>query len=188
MGILEGMNARLLALLAVGSIWVSAAEWSKPVEVVVDDAVCATYKARVDDGGRLVIALTLGNGWHTFAMDNQIRANEKLAGKKALGMDKPTSFAVSGGLAVEGGWLQPELRNFSKPELRIFSWGFEKEALFAAKVKRTGSEKVARIGIKAQACTETICKDINKELELDLGLAVGPAEPGMATLSAVRTQ
>ena len=51
-----------------------------------------------------------------------------------------------------------------------------------------GSEKVARIGIKAQACTETICKDINKELELDLGLAVGPAEPGMATLSAVRTQ
>ena len=77
---------------------------------------------------------------------------------------------------MEGGWLQPELRNFSKPELRIFSWGFEKEALFAAKVKKTGSEKVARIGIKAQACTETICKDISKELELDLGLAAGPAD------------
>jgi DsbC/DsbD-like thiol-disulfide interchange protein len=182
------MHSRIVGLFVLAAVWASAADWSKPVEIVVDDAICATYRARVDVDGRLVIALTLSNGWHTFAMDNQIRANEKLAGKKALGMDKPTSFAVSGGLAVDGPWMQPELRNFSKPELRIFSWGFEKEALFAAKVKKTGDGSVARIGIKAQACTETICKDINKELELDLKLAPGPAEPGIATLSAVRTQ
>jgi hypothetical protein len=167
---------------------VSVAEWSKPVEVVVDDTVCATYRARVDDGGRLVIALTLANGWHTFAMDNQIRATEKLAGKKALGMDKPTSFVVSGGLAVEGPWMQPALRDFSKPELRIFSWGFEKEALFAAKVKRVPGEARAKVAIKAQACTETICKDINKELDLDLALPAGPAEPGLTSLTAVRAQ
>lgn len=177
---------RILLLLA--ALTVSAAEWSKPVEVMVDDITCATYKARVDDTGRLTIQLTLADGWHTFAMDNQIRANEKLAGKKALGMDKPTSFAVSGGLSVEGPWMQPALVDFSKPELRIFSWGFEKSALFAAKVKRTGAEKTARIGIKAQACTPAICKDINKELELDLSLAAGPAEPAVAGLSAVRSQ
>jgi hypothetical protein len=180
------MPVRILLLLA--GLAASAAEWSKPVDVLVDDVVCTSYKARVDAEGRLTVSLTLAEGWHTFAMDNSIRANEKLAGKKALGMDRPTTFAVSGGLAVDGPWMQPALVDFSKPELRIFSWGFEKSALFAAKVKRVGSEKVARIGIKAQACTPAICKDISKELELDLSLAAGPAEAGVAGLSAVRTQ
>ena len=180
------MPVRILLLMA--GLAASAAEWSKPVDVLVDDVVCASYKARVDAEGRLTVSLTLAEGWHTFAMDNSIRANEKLAGKKALGMDRPTSFAVSGGLAVDGPWMQPALMDFSKPELRIYSWGFEKSAVFAAKVKRVGSEKVARIGIKAQACTPAICKDISKELELDLGLAAGPAEAGVAALSAVRTQ
>lgn len=175
-------------LLFLGALAACAAEWSKPVEIVVDDTVCATYRARVDVDGRLVIALTLAEGWHTFAMDNQIRAKEKLAGRKALSADKPTTFAVSGGLAVEGPWMQPALLDFSKPELRIYSWGFEKQALFAAKVKRSGTERVARVGIKAQACTPTICKDINKELELDLSVATGPAEAGLASLTTVRTQ
>lgn len=179
---------RLGFFVFVAGLAVSAAEWSKPVEVVVDDTICATYKARVDDGGNLTIHLTLADGWHTFAMDNQIRANEKLAGKKALGMDRPTSFTVTGGLAVDGPWRQPVLADFSKPELRIFSWGFEKNALFVAKVKRSGSEKNAKIAIRAQACTPAICKDITKELELDLTVPTGPAEPGLAALTAVRTQ
>ena len=176
---------KLVLLVMVGlAVW--GAEWSKAVEIVVDDTVCATYRARVDDGGHLVIALTLADGWHTFAMDNQIRANEKLAGKKALGMDKPTSFVVSGGLTVDGPWMQPTLLDFSKPELRIFSWGFEKQASFAAKVNRTG--KAARVGIRAQACTETICKDINTSLDLDLALAAGPVEPGLSALTPIRAQ
>ena len=162
-----------------------AAEWSKPTEIVVDDTVCATYQARVDYGGHLVIQLTLADGWHSFALDNQIRANEKLAGKKALGMDRPTSFVVTGGLAVEGPWLQPPVLDFSKPELRIFSWGFEKHALFAVKVKRTGSE--ARVAIKAQACTESICKNIDAAVTLDLTRPAGPAEAGMAGLTPART-
>lgn len=175
-------------LLGLAALFAPAAEWSKPVEIVVDDTVCAAYKARVDDAGHLVIALTLADGWHTFAMDNQIRVDEKLAGKKALGMDRPTSFAVSGGLAVEGPWMQPPLTDFSKPELRIFSWGFHKRALFAAKVKRTGNEPKARVAIRAQACTETICKDINTALDLELAAPAGPAEPSFSSLTAVRTQ
>jgi hypothetical protein len=120
-------------------------------------------------------------------MDNTIRANEKLAGKKAIGMDKPTSFTVTGGLAVEGPWRQPALMDFSKPELRIFSWGFEKEALFAAKVKRTGAG-TAKINVQGQACTPSICKNINTNLDVDLGGKPGPAEPGQEALTAVRTQ
>ena len=180
------MHWRLVGSFTLAAVAISAAEWSKPAEIVVDDTVCASYKARVDDGGYLVIALTLANGWHTFAMDNQIRANEKLAGKKALGMDRPTTFAVSEGLVLEGPWMQPALVNFSKPELRIFSWGFEKQALFAAKVKRTGNR--ARVGIRAQVCTETICKDINTALDLDLTLAAAVAEAAFPALTAIRTQ
>jgi len=173
-------------LWVFAGVAISAADWSKPVEIIVDDAICATYRARVDDAGNLTIDLALAAGWHTFAMDNQIRANEKLAGKKALGMDRPTSFTVSDGLAVDGPWMQPPLKDFSKPELRIFSWGFEGRALFAAKVKRTG--KAARIGIRAQACTETICKDINTAMDLDLTIAAGPPEPQLPKLTAIRAQ
>lgn len=170
--------------LMIGSL-AMAAEWSKPVEIVVDDTVCASYKARVDTSGNLLVHLTLAEGWHTFAMDNQIRANEKLAGKKALGMDRPTQFTLSGGLAAEGGWRQPEVTDFSKPELRIFSWGFTGQALFAVKAKRTGA---GRIGIKAQACTETICKNIDTAIALPAALAAGPEEAAAAKLIAVRVQ
>ena len=41
---------------------------------------------------------TLQPGWHTFAMDNERRAAEKLAGKTSLGIDQPTQIKVSGGL------------------------------------------------------------------------------------------
>ena len=95
--------------LRIVAMALPAAEWSKPAEIVVDDTVCATYRARLDDAGNLNVQLTLANGWHTFSMDNDVRAKEKLAGKKALGMDKPTSFTVTGGLTVDGPWRQPEL-------------------------------------------------------------------------------
>jgi len=170
------------------AIAMTAAEWSKPAEIVVDDTICATYRARMDGSGHVVVQLTLAEGWHTFAMDNQIRANEKLAGKKAIGMDKPTSFAVTGGLTVEGPWMQPALKDFSKPELRIYSWGFEKQALFAAKAKRNGNEPAAQIAIQGQACTETICKNISTTVDVDLASPAGPAEPALSALTPVRTQ
>ncbi|HEU0119738.1 MAG TPA: hypothetical protein VFQ91_04375 [Bryobacteraceae bacterium] len=174
-----------LAGLAMASM--AGAEWSQPVEIVVDDAICATYRARVDASGMLLVRLTLADGWHTFAMDNGVRAAEKLAGKKALGVDKPTSIAVTGGLTVDGPWMQPALRDFSKPELRIFSWGFEKQALFAAKVKRSGEPR-AELRIQGQACTETICKNIDKTLELDLTGTAGNAEAEATQLTPIRTQ
>ena len=154
----------------------------------MDDAVCATYRARVDDAGNLTVQLTLADGWHTFAMDNDIRAKEKLAGKKALGMDKPTSFAVSGGLAVDGPWRQPELKDFSKAELRIYSWGFEKQVMFAAKARQSGGDAKAKVAIKGQACTETICKNIDTAVELDWRKNLGHPKPEVAALTPVRVQ
>ena len=75
-------------------------------------------------------------GWHTFAMDNKQRAEEKLAGRKSLGIDHPTEITLTGGLEMAGPWYQTPPKDFSKPELRWFSWGFERQALFAAKIRR----------------------------------------------------
>ena len=142
-----------------------AAGWGAPVEVRVDDEVCATYEAKLA-GDELVVRVKLGKGWHTFAMDNAVRAAEALKGKKSLGMDQPTRVTLGEGLTVAGPWKQTAPQDFSKPELRIFTWGYEGEAVFVAPVKKAG--ELGKIGVKAQACTASICKNIDVKLEVGM--------------------
>ena len=104
-------------------------------------------------------------GWHTFSMDNKQRAQEKLAGKKSLGIDHPTEIALTGGLGGSGPWFQSPPKDFSKPDLRWFSWGFEQQAMFVTKVRR-GDAAPARIGFRGQACTDTTCKNIDVAISL----------------------
>ena len=111
-----------------------AADWSNPVEVRHEDALAVAYTARVD-GPYLVVRATVGEGWHTFSLDNEKRVTEKLAGQPALSMDKPTEIAATG-LQVEGGWLQSPPKEFSRPELRMYAFGYDREAIFAAKIRR----------------------------------------------------
>jgi DsbC/DsbD-like thiol-disulfide interchange protein len=167
------MKLLSLVLLATG--------WGAPVEVRVDDEVCATYDARLV-GDQLVLRVRLGKGWKTFAMDNAVRAVEALKGKKALSADMPTKVTVGEGLTVTGPWKQTPPTDFSKPELRIFTWGYESEAVFVAPVKREGA--VGKVGVKGQVCTPSICKNI--DVKVDVGLSAGPAEG--APLELVRTQ
>lgn len=173
---------KLLFLMscAAASSW--AGGWSDPAVVTHQDDIVARYRARVD-GPYLVVTVTLEPGWHTFAMDNERRAKERLAGKMSLGIDQPTGIAVSGGLKTAGGWLQPEPKDFSKPELRWFSYGYEKEAVFAVKVEGAAP---AQLRIRGQACTESTCKNINLELPLASGAPGGTAELDVARLVAVR--
>ncbi|MFO0364397.1 MAG: hypothetical protein ACK55F_06915 [Acidobacteriota bacterium] len=165
------MKLLSLVLLAMG--------WGAPVQVMVDDEVCATYDARLA-GDQLVVRVRLGKGWHTFAMDNAVRAVEALKGKKALSADMPTKVSVGEGLTVTGPWKQTAPQDFSKPELRIFTWGFEGEAVFAAPVKREGT--VGKVGVKGQACTPSICKNI--DVKVDVGLDATPFDA--SPLVAVR--
>jgi hypothetical protein len=133
-----------------------AGDWSAPVEVRHEEDVAVSYQARVD-GQWLVVRAKVGSGWHTFAMDNKRRADEKLAGKPAISVDRPTEITPTG-VEVEGSWYQTDPKDFSHPELRWFSWGFDKEAIFAAKLHRGSS---GRLTIKGQACTDSICKNID---------------------------
>ncbi|MDQ6705441.1 MAG: protein-disulfide reductase DsbD N-terminal domain-containing protein [Acidobacteriota bacterium] len=141
------------------AITLLGAEWSDPVEVHYDEKRCVTYRAQWT-GGVLEVQATLDPGWHTFAMDNKERQREKLAGKPSLGIEKATEIEVGGGLAATGTWLQSPPKNFSKPELRYYSWGFDNQAVFAVKARPVGSGP-ARITVRGQACSDAICKNID---------------------------
>jgi DsbC/DsbD-like thiol-disulfide interchange protein len=172
---------RIAALFAACAF---AGDWTAPTEIRSDEDVVVSYRARLD-GDHLLIAVALKPGWHTFVMDNKIRADEKLAGKKALGADRPTSITLTGGLETNGPWRQSPPQDFSKPELRIFTWGYEKEGLFAVPVKRAGAK--ARAAIRAQACTEAICREINTAIEVAVD-APANSSVDLSKLIQVRTQ
>lgn len=172
-------NRRILLLsLALGLPAAATAQsggWTEPVKVWHDDQVAIAYEARLS-GDQLAIRVTPGRGWHTFCLDNQKRAEEKLAGKQALSVDRPTEIALSDGLTFVGPWLQTPPKDFSKPELLWYSWGYETPALFLAKVRRSGAGP-ARIAIRGQACTETVCKNIDVGLSLPLIQSGAPVDP-----------
>jgi hypothetical protein len=173
----------LFGFLACAAGSLLAAEWSSPVEVRHEDALCVSYEARFD-GPYLVVRATVGPGWHTFALDNKRRAEEKLAGQPALSMDRATEIAALSGLATRAPWYQTAPKDFSRPELRMFSWGFERSAVFAAKARRTTGP--AKLAIRGQACTETVCKNIDVTLTVPVPAKPGPAEIDLKNLIAAR--
>jgi DsbC/DsbD-like thiol-disulfide interchange protein len=164
-------------------------DWTNAVEVWHDENLCVSYRVKVD-GPLLVVRVTLEPGWHTFAMDNKQRAAEKLAGKQSLGIDQPTEISLSGSLELVGPWYQSSPKDFSKPELRWFSWGFDQEALFVSRIRRSRGAP-ASIKLRGQACTETTCKNIAVVLPVpringQANVDAAPAEIDVKTLVPVR--
>src|SRR5262249_23630793 len=110
------------------------------------------------------------------------------AGRRSLGIDRPTELVLTEGLELAGPWHQSAPKDFSKPELRWFSWGFDGQALFVAKVRRSKAES-ARIAVRGQACTATTCKNIETEISLplaDVQAEAGPSSIDLKTLVQVR--
>jgi DsbC/DsbD-like thiol-disulfide interchange protein len=145
------------AILFLFAMAAAEGGWGPPAVVNHDDQPVVTYRAQVA-GGYLAVQVQLAAGWHTFTLDNDKRASAKLAGKKALSSDKPTQILPEG-VEVTGAWLQPQPKDFSQPDLRIFSWGYEGEALFMAPAKAAAD--TAKVRIKGQACTQTVCKNVD---------------------------
>jgi hypothetical protein len=177
------MKMRLTFLiLFAAAAW--AGDWTAPVAVGLGDEHAVSYRAKLD-GELLVVEATQVNGWHTYAMDNEVRAQEALEGKPSLGIDAPTQIAVSGALAVEGPWKQSEPHDYSKPEMRWYTWGYGEPALFAAKVNKTGAG-AGEIAIRGQACDDKRCKNIDITLSLPAEGLGGPPSLDLSGLVAVR--
>lgn len=158
-------------------------DWSPAAQVIHDETICIQYQARIERD-HLLVRAKLAPGWHTFSMDNKLRATERLAGKRSLGQDKPTSITVSGSLQVAGPWYQSPVKDFSKPEQNWFSWGFEDEVVFAAKL--SGAPGAVTLTMRGQACSESTCKNIEATLTLP-NAKLGGAGAMPAGLIEVRT-
>ena len=137
------------------------------IEVRHDDKVAIAYRATLS-GDHVIIHAAIQPGWHTFSIDNKIREKEKLRGKPSLGSEMPTAITLGNGLQEAGPWLQSPPADFSKPELRYFSFGYEREAVFAVPVKQV-SKGTPQVALKAQACTESVCKNIDIDIPVQLG-------------------
>lgn len=156
----------IIVLAAAGVGTARAGDWTDAVEVRHEVDRCVSYRARLT-GPYLVVQATHEPGWHTYAMDNKQRAEEKLAGKRSLGIDRPTEIRLTQGLEVVGPWYQSPPKDFSKPELNWFTWGFEGQVLFVAKVRRSGAAP-ARLAVRGQACTDVTCKNIDVAMSVPL--------------------
>ena len=172
----------LFSFSSVGAI--RGSDWTSPVEVRHDVQKCVSYRARLT-GDFVVIQATHELGWHTYAMDNKLRAQEKLAGKRSLGIDSPTEIVFAEGLELDGPWYQSVPKDLSKPELRWYSWGFEGQALFVAKVRRVGAGP-ASIAVRGQACSDTTCKNIDLAISVPLGGSAGKSDIDLKSLVQVR--
>ncbi|MCS7024307.1 MAG: hypothetical protein NZV14_05865 [Bryobacteraceae bacterium] len=174
------MKRKLCITIFVVATTLAASDWSQPVEVRQDTALCVTYRARLA-GDYLIVEATHEPGWHTNAMDNDKRAAEKLAGRKALGVDKPTQI-TSNDLEISGPWRQTPPKDFSKPDLLWYTWGFDAKAQFVAKVK---SPKAGQVTVRGQACSESSCRNV--EVTLDVPQPQSPsAPPNLDGLELVR--
>ena len=155
-----------IGVVVLGGVESAWTEW-ETVYRGTDPAVA--YRARLD-GELIVIEARHGENWHTYAMDNPLRA-KAAGGNIELGLELPTEIAVSGGLEVVGPWHQSDPKDLSDPDIHWYTWGFENISYFAAKVRRS-ADAPAEISINAQACSENACRMVDR---LKLSLAV-PSE------------
>ena len=167
----------LVALATAGVASVAAGDWSgEAVAEARDGSALVTCRSRLA-GDFLLIELRAADGWHVYAMDNEQRAREALAGRMSLGVEQNTEVLVDGGLHVVGEWYQSPPQDFSKPELRWYSYGFEGTSLLAARVRRAESES-ARVIVRAQACDSDSCIAVEAAMEVPLdGADQGEFEP-----------
>ena len=177
-------SLRLPTVLLALAAPVFCGEWTLQAHAERNGRALASYRAKLD-GEYLVVEVKTAEGWHTYAMDNKQRAREALAGKMSLGVEENTRVTVSQGLEVSGPWRQSEPKDFSQPDLRWFTWGFDAPALLAAKVRRTGAGP-ALVAVRAQICDSVSCQAVDTELELPFPAEVGKTELDIGALTKVR--
>jgi hypothetical protein len=123
-----------------------------------------SYRARIQ-GDYLVVEAAHDPGWHSYALDTDVRAAEKLAGEEPLGGELPTRVTVRGA-TVAGPWLQTPPEDLSEPDIQWYSWGFRGTATFAVKLRDVGTEPVV-VAVEGQVCDENGCRGIDVELVVD---------------------
>ncbi len=162
----------------------SSTDWSAPVLIRDGNQTCVTYRAQIQ-GDYLVVSVVHRVGWHTYALDNKLRAEEKLAGKPSLGVEAPTSLRTTG-VKTAGEWHQSEPVDMSKPKLRWFRWGFSDTAYFAMKIDPTRVADEVTVDVRGQACDESRCLRVKAALKIGRAQRTSVVGPQIASLVPVR--
>ena len=148
-----GVAVSLLGLFGVSSLAAPGRQDEPGVRVWLDDMHALSYRARVE-GDWLVVEATHEPGWHTYAMDNVVRAREK-SGKMRPETELPTVITPLDGLTIKGDWRQSPPLDLSTPDIRWYTWGFERRSYFAVRVDK--AILPSSVQIDAQACTDALC-------------------------------
>ena len=122
-------------------------------EVWLGDNLAVSYAARIE-GDWLVVDVLHEPGWHTYAMDNVLRARE-VTGKARPDTELPTEITPSPEIELAASWRQTAPTELSQPELRWYTWGFADRSFFAARVRR--ADPGSWVQVDAQACTDRLC-------------------------------
>ena len=140
--------------------------WSKEVAAGRGSNPLVKYQATLESG-YLVIKAEHQKHWHTYAMDNEVRAKLALKGKKPLGIESGIAITVKG-LELDKRWLQSEPKDFSRPELRWYTFGHEGTALFACKLRELPkTDNPVGVKIVGQACSGDTCRMVKVSLVLE---------------------
>lgn len=157
-----------VVLLALGQQIMAADDessvWSKESQVLHGTTTVVQIRARVV-GDVLQIELKHQPEWHTYAMDNEKRAKEKLAGQMSLGIQEGLSVQIKGDVKQTKGWFQSKPTDYSDPEIRWYAWGFSGTSMLATQVDLKESASL-QIAISGQACNESACIIINESIEV----------------------
>jgi len=157
----------ILFLVAGANEWATAGDsivWSEPACVELGDQTCVTYRA-TRQGDQLLISAEHGKSWHTYALDNDIRVKERLAGRASLGMESATSIEVIGAKTI-GQWRQTSPLDLSQPDLRWYRWGFTEKAMFAIQLDPASIDGVFTLRIRGQACDHQRCQRVDVALKV----------------------
>ena len=152
-GYFFGLAVSVFGLLGVSSFAAPRQQAQSGVLVWLDDMQAVAYRAFVE-GDWLVVEVTHEPGWHTYSMDNVVRAREK-TGKARPETELPTVITPLDGLTIEEDWRQSPPLDLSTPDIRWYTWGFEGRSYFAVRVDN--AILPSSVQIDAQACTDELC-------------------------------
>ena len=156
------LRANFIALLLVAVALPAAADfpWSEPAHVKRGRDIVVTYRASIQDG-HLIVEAKHAPGWHTYSMDNLVRARARFneqtkSGEQTPQTELPTAIRLEAPLKAAGAWKQTKPKDLSDAEILWFTWGFEETAYFAVPIERI-ADGPAKIVINGQACDASSC-------------------------------
>ena len=153
----ENRKALVKVFLPKKSNIASTSQWSKSKAAYNGQEIAIWYRGAVF-GKTLVIEANHGKGWHSYSMDNTIRAQAK-NGPDAMS-ELPTRLRLEDSVKTAGDWRQTKPKDMSKPKMNWNTWGFEGKTYFIRELSELPKNDFS-ITINAQVCNEGSCAMAN---------------------------